>query len=198
MTNTRTKKLSFNSIVHFFSNPSYGVLRSELPEKSAISNYGVVNEREVRVVAGFMFAIGLMTMLYTIFTRDFSFALVIIPLFLTEFLLKVLIGPQASYIAVLMRPLISHLEPEWVGAIQKRFAWFLGAIFASLVLFLITVMKVSGLPVLLLCSLCLLLMWLESAAGICLGCNMYSLLVKRKIIPALTNGPKCSGGVCEI
>ena len=90
-------------------------------------SYGVVNEREVRAVAGLMFAIGLTTLLVSLLTKNITLASIVIPTFLLEFVLKVFWGPQTSFFALLTKPLIAHLPPEWVGAIQKRFAWSLGA-----------------------------------------------------------------------
>lgn len=185
-------------IITFFTDTKYGITDASIRLNGKKPSYGVVNEREVRVVAGLMFAVGLATLLTTMFTQNFIFAAVIVPLFLLEFVLKVVFGPQASVLAILVRPLISHMQPEWVGAIQKRFAWTLGAIFALVVLLLLFGIGLRGPFVLLLCSICLLLMWLESAAGICLGCEMYARLTKIGLLPAKKDGPSCSGGVCEV
>lgn len=198
MTKHASKSHSNTLFLSFFSDPSYGATGRLVQVDGKMVSYGVVNEREVRAVAGLMFAIGLATVFITFFTQNFLLAAVVVPVFLLEFLLKVFVGPQWSFFAVLVRPLISHLEPEWVGAIQKRFAWALGAAFATVVLVLLFVLGIRGPGVLLFCSICLVLMWLESAAGICLGCNMYGLLIKKGFIQPLVNGPKCAGGACKI
>lgn len=161
-----------NLLRRFFCNPNYG--------KTALqkdAECGLVNEREVRAVAGLMFAIGLTTLLTTFFTNDFRLALFVIPIFFFEFAIKVFIGPQTSMLAVLVRPLIANQTPEMVGAIQKRFAWSLGMVFAATVFIVIFILQIRGFLPLFLCSFCLLLMWLESATGICLGCLMHAKLV---------------------
>lgn len=49
-----------------------------------------------------------------------------------------------------------------------------------------------------LCGICLVFMWLESAAGICVGCTIYSWLVKRGVISKPDYAPACPGGVCAV
>lgn len=175
----------------FFTTKKYGIqLKNE--------SYGVVNEREVRAVAGFMFALGLTTLLVSVLTQKLALAQVVIPLFLLEFALKVFLGPTFSVLAPLVRPLISHMKPEWVGAIQKRFAWTLGMLFAATVYLLLFGLGMRGITPFVLCSICLLLMWLESAAGICMGCELYARLIKKGYMTKNSDGPKCSGDSCEL
>jgi hypothetical protein len=179
-------------------NSSYGQTIPNLTINGKSAPYPVVNEREVRVVAGLMFALGLITLLTSFFTKDFRLASVIVPLFFLEFLLKVTQGPSWSILAPLVRPLITAQKPEYVGAIQKRFAWSLGLAFSGVVLIVLFGLGIRGLLPLSLCSLCLVLMWLESSAGICIGCNLYTYLINHHYLPEPEYRPACPGGVCEV
>ena len=48
------------------------------------------------------------------------------------------------------------------------------------------------------CTVCILLMWFESAFGICWGCKIYYGLIKLKVIKEPKVVPACPGGVCPI
>ena len=68
--------------------------------------------------------------------------------------------------------------PEWVSAKPKRFAWTLG-LAMSLAMTVITNSGVRGLLPRTICLICLALMWLESVLGLCVGCEIHGLLVRR-------------------
>jgi hypothetical protein len=68
--------------------------------------------------------------------------------------------------------IVRRQRPEWVGAEQKRFAWWLGAGLASVSC---VAMGFLGAPLgvtLALCSVCLAILFLEAAFGICVGCAL--------------------------
>jgi TRAP-type C4-dicarboxylate transport system permease small subunit len=58
-------------------------------------------------------------------------------------------------------------------------------------LFLVVLNNVIGPINLIVCSMCLLLLFFETAFGICIGCKIYNLLNKEQ-------AQLCPGGVCEI
>ena len=176
---------------------SYGERIPDLILEDKLANYGVVNEREIRTVTGLMFAIGISTFFLVVLANFNFLLLIVVPLFLLEFGLKTFIAPNYSILLQFVRPLTKNQKPDYVGAIQKRFAWFLGFIMASLMLIVIS-LGISGIIPMLICGTCLVLMWLESAAGICIGCKLYSFLIKKGIIPAPDIKPVCAGGVCSI
>ena len=182
----------------FTSSDSYGTVVPSLEIHGKPAPYPVVNEREVRAVAGLMFAIGLMTLMHSFYTKDMSVVTVVVPVFFTEFFLKVCKGPSWSFLAYLVRPLINNQRPEYVGAIQKRFAWTLGLVFSAAVMFVLFGMQVRGVVPLSMCATCLVLMWLESAAGVCVGCTIYRWLIDKSILPKPALLPACPGGVCEL
>jgi len=78
-----------------------------------------------------------------------------------------------------------------VGAAQQRFAWGLGLLLA-LPMFYMLVIHWQPNPIkVFICILCLLLLIMESAFSICLGCKIYNLIMSKK-------ATHCPGGVCEI
>ena len=47
------------------------------------------------------------------------------------------------------------------------------------------------------CLICLTLMWMESALGLCLGCKIHGLLVGRGWIDADPEVEVCADGACR-
>lgn len=94
--------------------------------------YPVVNEREVRTGAGIMFLIGIMAFILVTKRHNYEYLYFTVPLFLIDFAIKVFIGPHLSPISVIAKLTVKNQKPEWVGAIQKRFAWSLGLFMATL------------------------------------------------------------------
>ncbi|MBW2998892.1 DUF4395 domain-containing protein, partial [Candidatus Woesearchaeota archaeon] len=127
----------------------------------------------------------------------FNYIYITVGLFLAEFFLKTIVGPHASPISVISRLIIRKQEPEYVGAIQKKFAWALGLIMAITMLTVLLI-GVRGAVPLTICFICLGLMWIESSFGICVGCKIYWFLVNKKIIKEPKHRPKCSGNSCSL
>lgn len=189
----------------------YGKVIPDLVIDGVPAPYGVVNEREIRASAGLMFALGLIALLGVYYDQNIWFAFFVVLAFWVDFLLKVSISPEWSYIGRVARLFIRNQRPEYVGAIQKRFAWSIGLVMSSLVLFLIgrnlfneacaasPILGTSPCFVpMVLCGICLVFMWLESAAGICVGCTIYSWLVQKGFIKPSEYAPVCPGGVCSV
>jgi hypothetical protein len=176
---------------------TYGEIIPNLQIHGKPAPYGVVNEREIRAVAGLMFAIGISTMWLVVVGGFYNLLFIVVPLFFIEFLLKVLIGPNASLFRPILLPLLKKQRPEYVGAIQKRFAWSLGLIMAGSMLILIS-LGTKGLVPLSICGTCLFFIWLESSVGLCVGCKIYGFLLNKKIIKEPEHKPACAGGVCSI
>jgi hypothetical protein len=148
----------------------------------------VINERVARAGAGILFAIGLVTFMNSILTHNFIFAKVFITFFMFDFFMRVFINPKFSPSLILGYFFVRKQTPEYVGASQKRFAWCIGFVLA-LVMFLIVVVFEVMTPVkIVICMICLVLLFSESAFGICLGCKIYNFLKKKTMY--------CAGG-CE-
>jgi len=152
-------------------------------------NYKVINEREARASAGIMFLFGIIS-LFTVFgMRTLFWAELFSITFIVEFFIRVVINPRYAPYMVLGSLFVSNQQPEWVEAKPKKFAWILGAILGAIMAYFIIANIVS--PVrMLACVLCLILLFTESAFGICLGCMLYN----KFNVPMEGN---CPGGVCE-
>lgn len=160
--------------------------------------YGVLNERAVRASAGIMFLVGMITFFIALSYRDVTLAYPTVILFWVQFFITVFFGPKYAPISVLGRLLVANQKPEYVGAVQKRFAWALGLAMASLMLILTVGFGLRGMTPMIICTICLALMWLETAVGYCVGCSIYNLMIRKSIVPSPEHKPACPGGVCEV
>ncbi|MBW3021247.1 DUF4395 domain-containing protein [Candidatus Woesearchaeota archaeon] len=167
-------------------------------EKVPGYNYPVVNEREVRATAGLMLLVGIVTLFLIQTYKIYEVIYFTVGLFLIEFFLKTVIGPHASPFSVISRLIIKKQEPDYVGAIQKKFAWALGLVMATFMFIITFGFQMKGVLPLSICFACLTLMWLEAAFGICIGCKIYWYLVKKKILTEPKYRPKCSGNSCSL
>ncbi|MGB4834079.1 MAG: DUF4395 domain-containing protein [Candidatus Moraniibacteriota bacterium] len=191
---------------------TYGKIIPGLMIDGVPAPYGVVNEREVRAAAGIMFALGFFALLSVYFEKNITLAFWVVLTYWVDFLLKVGLGPEWSLYGRLGALLVRNQRPEYVGAVQKRFAWGIGLVMSSAVLFLIgkqlyfvaacNSSTLSGtspcLIPMILCSLCLVFMWLETALGFCVGCTIYTWLVRKGFIKPTQYAPACPGGVCAV
>ncbi len=176
----------------------YGKIIPGLVLEGKPAEYPVVNEREIRGAAGIMFAIALSAFVYVLMTRDITPIFFIVVIFWFDFFLKTVFQPRYSIFGWLARPLVKRQHPEYVGAIQKRFAWGIGLVLASTMIVLVFGFGVRGAVPLAICATCIFFMWLESVFGICVGCQVYTHLIKRGVLPEPDIKPACPGGVCSI
>jgi hypothetical protein len=156
----------------------------------------VVNEHEVRAAAGLTMAIGAVAFAYAYFTKQYVPLQVAASLFFAEFLIRVTAGLRYSPIGIVARVLMLGRAPEWVSTKPKRFAWTLGLAMA-LPMAVITNSGIRGPLPRTICLICLTLMWMESALGLCLGCKIYGLLVRRGWIGTDPAIEVCADGSCE-
>lgn len=158
----------------------------QLPE------YGVrvLNEREARAGAGILFLLAIVAFLNAWLLGDFRPTKVFVMGFLVDFFIRIVVNPKYSPSLIVGRFFVRKQQPEYVGAAQKRFAWSIGLILALTVFYLVVVKQTVGPVNLLVCSLCLLLLFFETAFGICIGCAIYNLIYKDKAL-------LCPGSACE-
>lgn len=169
-------------------------------EYSEGSSYRVLNERIIRASSGILLLLGFITFING-FLLD---RLVVIPYFAgfmaLNFLVAVLINPKLAPTMFLGRIFTYGQSPLPIGAIQKRFAWSLGLALA-LSIFVLSVYLLDDRrffePVCLLCIICLGLLFLETAFGICLGCKLYDLSLFLGIIKRPAQKPNCMGNACD-
>ena len=158
-----------------------------------VDNYSipVLNEREIRAAAGILFLLMLISILVVILKGNFTLLKFAVTYFLTDILIRVFINPKFSPTLIIGRWIVRNQVPEYVGAPQKKFAWIIGVILA-MTMFVLLVLVNSYSPITgLICFICLIFLFFESAFGICLGCKFYPLFHKGKV-------QYCPGEVCEV
>jgi len=163
--------------------------------------YKVLNERQIRASAGIMFLLGLIAFINAFVLDKYAIVPYISGFLLLNFLIGIFINPKFAptmFIAMLFVYKQSSLP---IGAIQKKFAWSLGLVLASVIftlsLFLINDPSFFE-PVCFLCIICLVLLYFESAFGICVGCKLYDIAIKMKLLQKPIEKPNCMGDACEV
>jgi len=151
----------------------------------------VLNEREARAGAGILLLPAMLSFFIAYTTHEFLFTKIFVTLFMLDFFIRIFINPKYAPSLILGRIFVQNQTPEYVGAPQKRFAWSIGFIL-SIIMFLIIVVFEYMTPIkIMICLLCIGLLFSETAFGICIGCKLYHLVYK--------NSPRyCPGNVCEI
>lgn len=134
----------------------------------------VINEREARAAAGLLFLPGIVLYLTAIHTgtadplKPFGAA------FVLDMLIRVVAGDRYAPSLALARLIVSRQRPEWVGAPQKVFAWWLGYGMGLAACLATGLLQAPLWVTLALCGTCLALLFLETAFGICVGCALQS------------------------
>jgi len=151
----------------------------------------VLNEREIRASAGILFLATFISLMMILFKNDFLPIKYVITLFLTDFIIRVFISPRFSPTLIIGRLIVSNQVPEYVGAKQKKFAWRIGLALSATMFFLLVLINSYSPITGVICLICLVFLFFESAFGICLGCKFFSLLYNEKT-------EYCPGEVCDI
>ena len=154
-------------------------------------NIPVLNEREIRGAAGILFLFMLTSFMIVMFKADFLLIKYFITVFMLDMAIRVFINPKYSPSLIIARFAVRNQTPQYVGAAQKKFAWYIGltlstAMFVHMIIFN-SYGPINGIS----CLICMILMFFEVAFGICIGCKVYSLFNKGKV-------QYCPGEVCEL
>jgi len=167
--------------------------------KSFLVDYGekvpgydvtVINEREARAAGGILFMLGMLVIFMGIGYNHIMTARVYLAFLFIDFTAR-MISPKYSPSLLLGKFMVRNQKPEYVGGLQKRFAWTLGWFIAiPMMQWFVLNWDITFYKVLV-CVLCLTLMFLESAFSICVGCWIYKTLIDKE-------PEHCPGGVCEI
>ena len=134
----------------------------------------VLNEREVRAGAGILFLFAGISFMNSWLVGDFQYTKIFVIAFLIEFIIRIFINPKYAPSLILGRLMTKKQIPEYVGAKQKRFAWFVGLVLATIMFFVLVLNNIIGPINLLVCLTCLVLLFFESVFGICLACKVYN------------------------
>ncbi len=158
-----------------------------------IDGYGVrvLDERAVRAGAGILFSLAIVSFMNAWLTGNFQPTRVFVVAFLIDFTIRIFVNPLWAPSLIVGKWMVRNQQPEYVGAPQKRFAWAIGFVLALIMLYLVVLNNVIGPVNLIVCAACLVLLFFETAFGICIGCKLYNMLNKE-------NAQLCPGGVCEV
>ncbi len=150
----------------------------------------VLNEREARAAAGILFVGAFIGLTNGVMLGTAKFSEFFVTFFAIDFTLRV-IQPRYAPSLLLGRFFVRNQTPEYVGAAQKRFAWMLG-LFLAWPMFYYLVIDFQPNPIkVLVCLICMALLFFESAFSICLGCKIFNIVKKEK-------ATHCPGGICEM
>jgi len=151
----------------------------------------VLNEREIRAAAGILFLATFISLMLILFKGNFVPIKYVITIFLTDFIIRVFVNPRFSPSLIIGRLVVGNQVPEYVGAQQKKFAWVIGVILSAVMFILLVLVNAYSFITGIVCLVCLVFLFFESAFGICLGCKFYSLFYKEK-------AQYCPGEVCDV
>lgn len=151
----------------------------------------VLNEREARAGAGLLLLPAIFSFLNAYLTHSFFFTKIFVTFFMLDFFIRTLINPKYAPSLILGRFFVKNQTPEYVGAPQKRFAWSIGLLLSIIMFLMIVVFEIMTPIKIVICILCIGLLFSETAFGICIGCIIYHKVYRQS--------PKyCPGNVCEI
>ncbi|MBU1009773.1 MAG: DUF4395 domain-containing protein, partial [Bacteroidetes bacterium] len=125
----------------------------------------------------------LIIFLINILTHFFEYTL--------DFMIRVFINPRFSPSLIAARLIVQRQTPEYVGAAQKKFAWWIGVAMAATMFVFFIIVNAYSMITGIICLICLVFLFFESVFGICLGCMFYPLFFKDKV-------QYCPGEVCDV
>ena len=159
----------------------------------AVDGYDVpvLNEREIRASAGILFLALFGSYMQALYKDNYLPVKYFITLFLTDFIIRVFINPKYAPTLIMGRLIVRNQVPEYVGAAQKRFAWIIGVVLSAIMFVLLVVVNALNPITIVICVICQIFLFFETAFGICLGCKFYAMLFKEKV-------QYCPGEVCDL
>jgi len=157
----------------------------------------VVNEHLVRAAAGTTMMLCVVAFGYAYFEHRYWILQAAATYLFADFLVRLTFGISRSPAGLLAGWMTRRQPPEWVSVKPKRFASTLGLAMTG-AMAIITNDGIRGwLPQ----SICLALitsMWLEAVLGLCLGCEIHGLLVRRGWARKDEAYEICAHGACEV
>jgi hypothetical protein len=150
----------------------------------------VFDERDVRASAGILFLLGFFGWMTALYTGNIQPLRAFGALFLLEMVIRLTVNHRFAPAMALGSLLVRWQRPEWVSATQKRFAWSLGLGIALIGCLGFGWLGFPAVWMLVLCGLCLSLLFLEAAMGICVGCELQRALSKTP--PEMCPGDRCA------
>ncbi|OFY18553.1 MAG: hypothetical protein A2W98_04800 [Bacteroidetes bacterium GWF2_33_38] len=164
-------------------------------------SFKVVDERQMRGSAGIMLLLGIIAFINGFIIKNYSIIPYISGFLALNFMIGIFVNPKFSPTILLARLFTWEQSAMPIGAVQKKFAWSLG-LSLSIGIFILSLYLLNDVkffePVCMLCLICLLFLYLETAFGICVGCKLYFWSIRLKLIPKPTERPNCMGNSCEV
>ncbi len=151
----------------------------------------VLNEREIRAAAGLLFLATFLSLMFILFRGNFIPIKFVISVFLVDFVIRVFVSPRLAPTLIASRLIVRNQVPEYVSAAPKKLAWTIGVLLSATMFGLMVLLNTFSVITGIICLICLVFLFCESAFGICLGCKMYALIYRQK--PEL-----CPGEVCDV
>ncbi|APV43610.1 hypothetical protein Dform_00247 [Dehalogenimonas formicexedens] len=151
----------------------------------------VLNEREIRASAGILFLFMFMAFMSIVFDENFLLIKYVITAFVVDFSSRIFFNPKFAPSLIIGRLIVGRQTPEYVGAAQKKFAWTIGWVLATIMFLLMVLMNSYSFITGLICWTCMIFTFFESVFGICLGCMFYGKFNKKKT-------RYCPGDVCVV
>lgn len=151
----------------------------------------VLNEREIRAAAGIMFLATFISLMEILYSGNFVPIKYVITIFLVDFSIRLFIKTKFAPMLIISRMIVSNQNPEYVGAEQKKFAWYIGLILSASMFVLMPILNTYSFVTGVVCLICLILMFFETVFGICIGCKIYKIIKKEK-------AQYCPGEICNI
>ncbi|MBK6606311.1 MAG: DUF4395 domain-containing protein [Leptospiraceae bacterium] len=162
-------------------------------------SYKVLDERQMRGSAGIMLLLATIAFINGFIIKRYEVLPYISGFLVLNFLIGLFINPKFAPTVFISYMFVQKQSPLFIGAIQKRFAWSLGLILSSCI-FILSLFLLSDVsyfePVCFLCLVCLALLFMETAFGICLGCKLYDFTINLKLMKKPEEKPNCMGDVC--
>ena len=109
--------------------------------------------------------------------------------FLFDMSMRLFVGARYTPRLVIGSLILRRQRPEWVGE-QQKLTWTIGLVLAFVSCTAMGFLGVSAEIQLALCSVCLGLLFIESAFGICVGCELQRRFSSEK--PQLCAGDACT------
>jgi hypothetical protein len=165
--------------------------------------FRVVDERVMRLNALFILMLAVTAFINGFELNNYAALPFIIGVIWVNFIVGIFINLNYSPTVKLANLILGSDITKPIGAIQKKFAWSLGLALSSVILgltfFLPSHPELFN-TVCVLCLICIAIIFLEVAFKICLGCELYFLAIKLKLIkePEPEDRPNCMGDSCEV
>jgi hypothetical protein len=121
-------------------------------------------------------------------------------LFVINFMIGLFINLDYAPSMLIAKLLHKDETKKPIGAVQKKFAWYLGFFMSSLTLYVSLLLQSNPELFLLLCSLCVIcnsMLYFEVFFNVCVGCQLYKVTKNLGIMKQTTVQPKCMGNRCE-